>query len=122
MIYKENTILDYLNKYTYLTEDESKININTIPIVENSRLDSNIVDFDYIEYISKQYGLALDESISIIKKNNFLDNLTKYLIIFLMRINLRMVLEEQLMMEIILAMYLQITLMRRLQLGMQLVY
>lgn len=76
MIYKENTILDYLNKYTYLTEDESKININTIPIVENSRLDSNIVDFDYIEYISKQYGLALDESISIIKKNNFLDNLT----------------------------------------------
>ena len=54
MIFKEQSSID-LSQYEMLTEDESKVNINTVPIVENSRICTNIVNFDDIERIPKNF-------------------------------------------------------------------
>ena len=74
MIFKEQSSID-LSQYEMLTEDESKVNINTVPIVENSRICTNIVNFDDIERISRDYDISFNESLDLIKKNNNIDNI-----------------------------------------------
>ena len=83
MVYNE-TDINFLNfRYNldnqmYLTESESRLlnDINTIPVIENSRLGVNLVDYSNIERLLETTCYSVNEIISCIESVNNLDSLT----------------------------------------------
>ena len=84
MIYNETDILSpkfryNLDSQTYLTESESEVlrDIKTIPVIENSRLGVNLVDYSNIEnLIEGNHYHSLQDIINSIQEANGLDSLT----------------------------------------------
>lgn len=80
MLLKENScrlenIFNILDNSTYINLKET-ISPNTIPILENRRLDTWIVDYHYINELKEVYGYSFDECINILKEENDLDDIT----------------------------------------------
>lgn len=80
MLLKENScrlenIFNILDNSTYINLKET-IYPNTIPILENRRLDTCIVDYHYIDELKETYGYSFDECINILKEVNDLDDIT----------------------------------------------
>lgn len=80
MLLKENScrlenIFNILDNSTYINLKET-ISPNTIPILENRRLDTWIVDYHYIDELKETYGYSFDECINILKEVNDLDDIT----------------------------------------------
>lgn len=80
MLLKENScrlenIFNILDNSTYINLKET-ISPNTIPILENRRLDTWIVDYHYIDELKEAYGYSFDECINILKEENDLDDIT----------------------------------------------
>ena len=84
MIYNETDILSpkfryNLDSQTYLTESESEVlrDIKTIPVIENSRLGLNLVDYSNIEnLIEDNHYHSLQDIANSIQEANGLDSLT----------------------------------------------
>ena len=79
MLLKENScrlenIFNILDNSTYINLKET-ISPNTIPILENRRLDTWIVDYHYIDELKEAYGYSFDECINILKEENDLDDI-----------------------------------------------
>ena len=82
MIYTQsnlNIYNPYSSNYTYLTEQESNMieSFKTIPVIENSRLGVNLVDYSNIENLveGNQYH-SLQDIVNSIQEANSLDSLT----------------------------------------------
>ena len=80
MLLKENScrldnIFNILDNSTYINLKET-VSPNTIPILENRRLDTWIVDYHYINELKEAYGYSFDECINILKEENDLDDIT----------------------------------------------
>ena len=76
MLFKESDLAQDVNldQYMYLTEQESKINISTIPVLENSRIGIHTVDFDNVQKIAEDYGCDYLTAINSIQESNKLDS------------------------------------------------
>lgn len=80
MLLKENScrlenIFNILDNSTYINLKET-ISPNTIPILENRRLNTWIVDYHYIDELKEAYGYSFDKCINILKEENDLDDIT----------------------------------------------
>ena len=80
MLLKENSfkldnIFNILDNSTYIDPREN-ISIHSIPILENRRLNTWIVDYHYIDELKETYGYSFDECINILKEENDLDDIT----------------------------------------------
>lgn len=80
MLLKENScrlenIFNILDNSTYINLKET-ISSSTIPILENRRLNTWIVDYHYINELKEVYGYSFDECINILKEENDLDDIT----------------------------------------------
>ena len=83
MIYKQKDFMTEYNIITesaaildecvYLTEDESTTPINTIPIIENTRIGKILVNFSDLENLVEDYGIDYIDAISSIAKENNID-------------------------------------------------
>ena len=75
MLFKESDLAQDVNldQYMYLTEQESKMNISTIPVLENSRIGIHTVDFDHVQKIAEDYGCDYLTAINSIQESNKLD-------------------------------------------------
>ena len=81
MIYTQsnlNIYNPYSSNYTYLTEQESNMieSFNTIPVIENSRLGVNLVDYSNIERLLETTCYSVNEIIDALIETNNLDSLT----------------------------------------------
>ena len=76
MLFKESDLAQDVNldQYMYLTEQESKMNISTIPVLENSRIGIHTVDFDNVQKIAEDYGCDYLTAINSIQESNKLDS------------------------------------------------
>ena len=75
MLFKEsdlaiNEATNILDKSTYLTEQESLTRVQTVPVVENSRLGAYVVDFSDIERLSEDYGCSYIEAMEAVAEAN----------------------------------------------------
>lgn len=75
MLFKEsdlaiNEAANILDKSTYLTEQESLTRVQTVPVVENSRLGAYVVDFSDIERLSEDYGCSYIEAMEAVAEAN----------------------------------------------------
>ena len=61
---------DILNESVYLTEEESIMNATTIPIIENSRLNKNIINFSDLEEFTEDHGIDYIDAIQAIAEAN----------------------------------------------------
>lgn len=80
MLLKENScrlenIFNILDNSTYINLKET-VSSSTIPILENRRLNTWIVDYRYIDELKEAYGYSFDECINILKEENDLDDIT----------------------------------------------
>lgn len=80
MLLKENSsrldnIFNILDDSTYIDPREN-ISIYSIPILENKRLNTWIIDYHYIDELKETYGYSFDECINILKEENDLDDIT----------------------------------------------
>lgn len=80
MLLKENScrlenIFNILDNSTYINLKEI-VSSSTIPILENRRLNTWIVDYHYIDELKEAYGYSFDECINILKEENDLDDIT----------------------------------------------
>ena len=80
MLLKENScrlenIFNILDNSTYINLKET-VSSSTIPILENRRLNTWIVDYHYINELKEVYGYSFDECINILKEENDLDDIT----------------------------------------------
>lgn len=80
MIFKESDLninnANSLDDCVYLTEDESKINISTIPVMENTRLNTSLVDISYVEKLAEENGISLIDAVNAIQEQNDIDNIS----------------------------------------------
>lgn len=80
MIFKESDLninnANFLDDCVYLTEDESKINISTIPVMENTRLNASLVDISYVEKLAEENGISLIDAVNAIQEQNDIDNIS----------------------------------------------
>ena len=81
MIYTQSSLNiynPYFSNYTYLTEQESNMieSFNTIPVIENSRLGVNLVDYNNIERLLETTCYSVNEIIDALIETNNLDSLT----------------------------------------------
>lgn len=76
MLFKESDLAQDVNldQYMHLTEQESKMNISTIPVLENSRIGIHTVDFDNVQKIAEDYGCDYLTAINSIQESNKLDS------------------------------------------------
>ena len=76
MLFKESDLAQDVNldQYMYLTEQESKTNISTIPVLENSRIGIHTVDFDNVQKIAEDHGCDYLTAINSIQESNKLDS------------------------------------------------
>lgn len=79
MLLKENScrldnIFNILDNSTYIDPREN-ISIHSVPILENRRLNTWIVDYHYIDELKEAYGYSFDECINILKEENDLDDI-----------------------------------------------
>ena len=76
MLFKESDLqYQSLDNFSYLTEDESKIKISTVPVLENSRIGIHTVDFSDIEKISEDYDVDYLTAISAVQESNNIDSI-----------------------------------------------
>ena len=61
---------DILNESVYLTEEESILNVNTVPVIENTRLGVFVVNFSDIESFSEDHGIGYIDSMQAIAEAN----------------------------------------------------
>ena len=71
--YYVNESTSILENATYLSEYESTISPYSIPIVENTRLGTNIVNYEDIERLCEEYGWDTETGIKKICESNNLD-------------------------------------------------
>ena len=78
MIFKESDLnnISSLDNYAYLKEEESKINVSTIPVVENTRLNSSLVDISYVEKLAEENCMSLIDAVNAIQEQNDIDNIS----------------------------------------------
>ena len=81
MIYTQSSLNiynPYSSNYTYLTEQESNMieSFNTIPVIENTRLGLNLVDYSNIERLLETTCYSVNEIIDALIETNNLDSLT----------------------------------------------
>ena len=80
IIFKESDLninnANSLDDLVYLTEDESKINISTIPVMENTRLNASLVDISYVEKLAEENGISLIDAVNAIQEQNDIDNIS----------------------------------------------
>ena len=74
--YYVNESTSILENATYLSEYESTISPYSIPIVENTRLGTNIVNYEDIERLCEEYGWSISKAMNKIANSNHTDNLT----------------------------------------------
>lgn len=72
-LYLKN-IFNLLDNSTYLNIGEN-IFSSTIPVLENRRLNTWIVDYNHINEFRETYNYSFDEAIEILKEENEIDNL-----------------------------------------------
>lgn len=65
--------LDILDNSIYLNEQETIITPQNIPIIENTRLNKGIIDYEYIRYISESNSVSLEDSYSLICESSNLN-------------------------------------------------
>ena len=65
-----NNGLNILNEATYLSEDESIINPQTIPVKEVSRLGYGVVRFDDVDKLSEDYGIDYIDAMYMIAESS----------------------------------------------------
>jgi len=68
--YNSYDLFHLLQNQTYLTEQESKINIAEIPVLENSTYNINFISYHDLNQLSQDYNISLKESMSRIAKTN----------------------------------------------------
>lgn len=83
MLFKEsdlaiNEAANILDKSTYLTEQESLTRVQTVPVVENSRLGVYVVDFSDIERLSEDYGCSYIEAMEAVAEANGIEDPDKH--------------------------------------------
>lgn len=83
MLFKEsdlaiNEATNILDKSTYLTEQESLTRVQTVPVVENSRLGAYVVDFSDIERLSEDYGCSYIEAMEAVAEANGIEDPDKH--------------------------------------------
>jgi hypothetical protein len=83
MLFKEsdlaiNEAANILDKSTYLTEQESLTRVQTVPVVENSRLGAYVVDFSDIERLSEDYGCSYIEAMEAVAEANGIEDPDKH--------------------------------------------
>lgn len=83
MLFKEsdlaiNEATNILDKSTYLTEQESLTRVQTVPVVENSRLGAYVVDFSDIERLSEDYGCSYIEAMEAVAEANGIEDPNKH--------------------------------------------
>ena len=61
---------DILNESVYLTEEESIMNVTTIPIIENNRLNKYIINFSDLEEFVEDHGIDYIDAVQLIAENN----------------------------------------------------
>ena len=61
---------DILNESVYLTEEESMLNVNTVPVIENNRLGVFVVNFSDIESFSEDHDIDYIDSMQAIAEAN----------------------------------------------------
>ena len=81
MIYTQsnlNIYNPYSSNYTYLTEQESSMieSFKTVPVIENTRLGLNLVDYSNIERLLETTCYSVNEIIDALIETNNLDSLT----------------------------------------------
>ena len=81
MIYTQsnlNIYNPYSSNYTYLTEQESNMieSFKTVPVIENTRLGLNLVDYSNIERLLETTCYSVNEIIDALIETNNLDSLT----------------------------------------------
>ena len=81
MIYTQSNLSihnPYYSNYNYLTEQESNMieSFKTVPVIENTRLGLNLVDYSNIERLLETTCYSVNEIISCIESVNNLDSLT----------------------------------------------
>lgn len=62
-----------LNDATYLSDRESVIKVNHIPLIENTRLGEYLVDFKYLDRLSEEYDLDYENAMTVIAESNDID-------------------------------------------------
>ena len=83
MLFKEsdlaiNEATNILDKSTYLTEQESLTRVQTVPVVENSRLGACVVDFSDIERLSEDYGCSYIEAMEAVAEASGIEDPDKH--------------------------------------------
>ena len=73
--YYVNESTSILENATYLSEYESTISPYSIPIVENTRLGTNIVNYEDIERLCEEYGWSISKAMNKIANSNHTDNI-----------------------------------------------
>ena len=76
MLFKQESVqeaADILNESVYLTEEESIMNVNTIPIIENSRIGANVIRFSSLEKFSEDNCLSYIDAIQTIAESHNID-------------------------------------------------
>ena len=61
---------DILNESVYLTEEESLLNVDTVPVVENKRLGTNIVAFADIERLAEDFDATYLDAMQTVAEAN----------------------------------------------------
>ena len=61
---------DLLNESVYLTEEESLLNVSTVPVCENKRLGTNIVAFSDIERLAEDFDVSYLDAMQAVAEAN----------------------------------------------------
>lgn len=61
---------DLLNESVYLTEEESLLNVSTVPVCENKRLGTNIVAFSDIERLAEDFDASYLDAMQAVAEAN----------------------------------------------------
>lgn len=76
MLFSESELMNgrsyesILNEAVYLDDYESTVAPNTIPVVENSRLNVGVVDFNDVNKLAEEYGTSCIEAQAMIAESN----------------------------------------------------
>ena len=62
-----------LNDATYLSDSESIIKVDHIPLIENTRLGEYLVEFKYLDRLSEEYDLNYENAMTVIAESNDID-------------------------------------------------
>ena len=64
---------DILNESVYLTEEESILNVNTVPVVTNERIGAHVVAFNDVERLAEDHGVDYITAMQAIAEANEID-------------------------------------------------